>query len=240
MLVCLYKKQRELLWIPKPKAARDASLSELIKLARLPDVQEGDKLKNVKARQGVVREDIMLPHDVKKKLLDASKLYAKMGEYESTKKGGASAGDGGASRKDLKALQKSLSSSANASRKFFTSAQESINTKVIGLKNLTVAQVMNPKNDLQIAKDYGAELDRYLADVRSAKTEEAKTAALNKAKASMSSDLTNRAKELKSKQFKLAELNRRLKLTIINKNRKKKEAILREINELLANIQKGL
>ena len=221
--------------IPKPKATRAPSLSEQIKLARLPDIQEGDKLKNVKARQGVIREELALPHDIKKKLLDATKGYQNL---KFPKAGGG--GRSGAGKKELKELEKRLDRNTNSDRKFFQSSQERIQTQVTGLQNLTVAKVMDPKNNQQIATDYGSDLAKYLQDVRSAKTDAEKQAALKKAKANIRNDLRARAKNLKDKQDKLTELSRKLNLELLNKDMKKKEALLREINELWADIQKGI
>ena len=221
--------------IPKPKATRAPSLSEQIKLSRLPDIQEGDKLKNVKARQDVIREELALPHDIKKKLLDATKGYQNL---KLPKTGGG--GRSGAGKKELKELEKRLERNANSDRKFFQSSQERIKTQVTGLKNLTVAKVMDDKSNQQIAAEYGPDLAKYLQDVRNAKTDADKEAALKKAKTSIRNDLRTRARDLKDKQAKLAELVRRLNVELLQKNLKKKEATLREINELWADIQKGL
>ena len=221
--------------IPKPKATRAPSLSEQIKLSRLPDIQEGDKLKNVKARQDVIREELALPHDIKKKLLDATKGYQNL---KIPKTGGG--GRSGAGRKKLDELEKRLERNANSDRKFFQSSQERIKTQVTGLQNLTVAKIMDDKSNQQIAKEYGPDLARYLQDVRSAKTDAEKQAALKKAKANIRNDLRARAKTLKANQVKLAELVRRLNVELLQKNLEKKEATLREINELWADIQKGL
>lgn len=221
--------------IPKPKATRAPSLSEQIKLARLPDIQESDKLKNVKARQGVIREELALPHDIKKKLLDATKGYQNL---KLPKTGGG--GRSGAGKKDLKELEKRLERNANSDRKFFQSSQERIKTQVTGLQNLTVAKIMDDKSNQQIATEYGPDLARYLQDVRNAKTDAEKQAALKKAKTNIRNDLRARAKALKANQVKLAELVRRLNVELLQKDLKKKEATLREINELWADIQKGI
>ena len=218
--------------VPKPKAARPMSVTEALKLRRAPEQEKQDVLKTETMREKLAKMKAMTPIEIRNALLKNVPALAKLKTW---KKGKSAAGAG---IKDLEEFREELLSSSDASRKFMDAASERLDQKVATMNDITVQDLEGLKPN-QIARQYGPDLGKYLQDVRNAKTEAAKTAALNKAKAKVRADFAARAKKLKAAAKRLATITGKLREERIQKDRKKKEKLLRELNNLLVQIQQG-
>lgn len=218
--------------VPKPKAARPMSVTEALKLRRAPEQEKQDVLKTETMREKLAKMKAMTPIEIRNALLKNVPALAKLKTW---KKGKSASGAG---IKDLEEFREELLSSSDASRKFMDAASERLDQKVATMNDITVQDLEGLKPN-QIARQYGPDLGKYLQDVRNAKTEAAKTAALNKAKAKVRADFAARAKKLKAAAKRLATITGKLREERIQKDRKKKEKLLRELNNLLVQIQQG-
>ena len=225
--------------IPKaPKVASEYQRSEMKrKQAEAPGKAENTRLKNLKLANQVVAQFTEGPIDADNKLLKNMISILKLDQLKTKKSG--KGGGGGPSNAKLEEFREEIRAGADGSHRWLQSQGAKIRHTVNKLPELSVKEAdTGGLSNLAIAQKYGADLSRYLQDVRNAETAQAKAAALAQAKKDIVRDLKADAKKFKAAEDKLSPMLGELRaLGISEETRAKREVLLRKLNQLLQEIQ---
>jgi hypothetical protein len=203
------------------------------KLQQAPEKQKQEVLKTETMVEKLAKMKAMTPIEIRNALLKNVPALAKI------KTANRGRGGGGISGKKLEELREELLSGSEGSRKFMDGVAERLEQQSTRLDSTTPADAAAIRNmkEKEIIEKYGPDLAAYLRDVRDAESDAAASAALNKAKAKVRKEYDKRAAKLRKASKRLAEISAQLRVEGIEKDKKKKEKLLRELNKLLMTIQ---